>query len=583
MKRQYWLLWIAVSLWFVACDIKEDFPDPVILGQITDFQVEGQCSADGQSGYAATIDKDACMVTLYVNDTVDLTRLRINKVAVAGAIPSSGSNSSELPMIIPDEETCGACENFPQYGFVDSIGNLNIRMDFTRPVKFVLRTYQDYHWTVVVHRVVKREIEVENQIGKAIIDSHLCNAIVYVASNQSLKNLKIHKFSLGGEHGTVSPDPTLEETSNFYDARQFEVTTGWGTTEIWTVIVRQTDKDAVSENAVKVSAWSNFAVIEASIPIEKENFKKSSLRIEWKNKECDWEDDTHVVEYYEMNTENLHSVRATIKGLIPNTMYECRLCYEKDGKEVTSTPIAFTTEEQLTLHNGGFEEWWVDGKIDYPNKQGVSFWDTSNPGGASFGGSNTTATTDVVHSGSKAAKLESKYIVIKFAAASLYTGTFGNLVGTNGAKLNWGVPFTARPTALKGYMQYAPKAINRIGKNLPSDAPAEGEADQCTMYCALLTENLVVDNTNMGTFPDWENDSRVVAYGSLPKEQNVESKGQWKRVTIPLVYNDLTKKPTHLLIVFSASKYGDYFHGGEGSTLYLDDFSLEYGDTPLVK
>lgn len=583
MKRQYWLLWIAVSLWFVACDIKEDFPDPVILGQITDFQVEGQCSADGQSGYAATIDKDACMVTLYVNDTVDLTRLRINKVAVAGAIPSSGSNSSELPMIIPDEETCGACENFPQYGFVDSIGNLNIRMDFTRPVKFVLRTYQDYHWTVVVHRVVKREIEVENQIGKAIIDSHLCNAIVYVASNQSLKNLKIHKFSLGGEHGTVSPDPTLEETSNFYDARQFEVTTGWGTTEIWTVIVRQTDKDAVSENAVKVSAWSNFAVIEASIPIEKENFKKSSLRIEWKNKECDWEDDTHVVEYYEMNTENLHSVRATIKGLIPNTMYECRLCYEKDGKEVTSTPITFTTEEQLTLHNGGFEEWWVDGKIDYPNKQGVSFWDTSNPGGASFGGSNTTATTDVVHSGSKAAKLESKYIVIKFAAASLYTGTFGNLVGTNGAKLNWGVPFTARPTALKGYMQYAPKAINRIGKNLPSDAPAEGEADQCTMYCALLTENLVVDNTNMGTFPDWENDSRVVAYGSLPKEQNVESKGQWKRVTIPLVYNDLTKKPTHLLIVFSASKYGDYFHGGEGSTLYLDDFSLEYGDTPLVK
>lgn len=583
MKRQYWLLWIAVSLWFVACDIKEDFPDPVILGQITDFQVEGQCSADGQSGYAATIDKDACMVTLYVNDTVDLTRLRINKVAVAGAIPSSGSNSSELPMIIPDEETCGACENFPQYGFVDSIGNLNIRMDFTRPVKFVLRTYQDYHWTVVVHRVVKREIEVENQIGKAIIDSHLCNAIVYVASNQSLKNLKIHKFSLGGEHGTVSPDPTLEETSNFYDARQFEVTTGWGTTEIWTVIVRQTDKDAVSENAVKVSAWSNFAVIEASIPIEKENFKKSSLRIEWKNKECDWEDDTHVVEYYEMNTENLHSVRATIKGLIPNTMYECRLCYEKDGKEVTSTPITFTTEEQLTLHNGGFEEWWVDGKIDYPNKQGVSFWDTSNPGGASFGGSNTTATTDVVHSGSKAAKLESKYIVIKFAAASLYTGTFGNLVGTNGAKLNWGVPFTARPTALKGYMQYAPKAINRIGKNLPSDAPAEGEADQCTMYCALLTENLVVDNTNMGTFPNWENDSRVVAYGSLPKEQNVESKGQWKRVTIPLVYNDLTKKPTHLLIVFSASKYGDYFHGGEGSTLYLDDFSLEYGDTPLVK
>ena len=84
----------------------------------------------------------------------------------------------------------------------------------------------------------------------------------------------------------------------------------------------------------------------------------------------------------------------------------------------------------------------------------------------------------------------------------------------------------------------------------------------------------------MSTFPDWETDPRVIAYGSLPNEQNVHSNGQWKEVNIPLVYRDLAKKPTHLLIVFSASKYGDYFHGGKGSVLYVDDFSLEYGDTP---
>ena len=132
-------------------------------------------------------------------------------------------------------------------------------------------------------------------------------------------------------------------------------------------------------------------------------------------------------------------------------------------------------------------------------------------------------------------------------------------------------------------MQYAPKAINRVGSNLPVGAPAAGEMDQCTMFCALLSEPLVVDNTQMSTFPDWENDPRVIAYGTLSDEQNVHSGGQWKRVSIPLVYRELNKQPTHLLIVFSASKYGDYFHGGEGSTLYLDDFSLEYGDTPLVK
>jgi hypothetical protein len=165
----------------------------------------------------------------------------------------------------------------------------------------------------------------------------------------------------------------------------------------------------------------------------------------------------------------------------------------------------------------------------------------------------------------------------------LYTGKFGDLVGTSGAWLNWGVPFTSRPTALKGYMQYAPKAINRPGTNLPAGTPGEGEMDQCGMYCALLSESLVVDNTKMNEFPNFETDSRVIAYGSLPAGQNVHSNNQWKEVNIPLVYRTLTKKPTHLLIVFSASKYGDYFHGGEGSTLYLDDFSLEYGDTPAVQ
>jgi hypothetical protein len=34
--------------------------------------------------------------------------------------------------------------------------------------------------------------------------------------------------------------------------------------------------------------------------------------------------------------------------------------------------------------------------------------------------------------------------------------------------------------------------------------------------------------------------------------------------------------PTYLIVVCSASKYGDYFTGGAGSVLYVDDFSLEY-------
>ena len=351
-------------------------------------------------------------------------------------------------------------------------------------------------------------------------------------------------------------------------------------TNTYTFTLMLPEKSSISLVTGSVNAWSTFAWLSGSITSKSADFDSERLTFQWKKQaDADWNE----MPSNELANDGSDNITATLRGLTPNTAYEYRLCYVEDDNVIAGNPVAFTTESMISLYNGGFEYWWMDGKVAYPTEKGTSYWDTSNQGAASFGGSNTTETTEVVHSGSKAAKLESKYIVIKFAAASMYTGSFGQLVGTSGAKLNWGVPFTARPTALKGYMQYAPVAINRVGSNLPAGAPGKGETDQCGMYCALLTEALKVDNTNMSTFPDWEKDPRVIAYGALPIEQNVHSGGQWKEVNIPLVYRDLTTKPTHLLVVFSASKYGDYFHGGEGSTLYVDDFSLEYGDDPKVK
>lgn len=341
-------------------------------------------------------------------------------------------------------------------------------------------------------------------------------------------------------------------------------------------------KSAISLVTRAANAWSTFAMLSASVTAKTQSFDNAGLTMEWRVAGAtDW----NVIPYDALTIDAQDNVTTTLKGLTPNTSYEYRLRYINGDADVVCEPVAFTTEEQIALYNGGFENWWMDGKVAYANEQGVSFWDTSNKGASSFGGSNTTETTDAayVHGGSKAARLESKYIVIKFAAASLYTGSFIELVGTKGAKLNWGVPFASRPTALKGYMQYEPAAVDRTSTSAPAEAPASGEPDQCGMYCALLSEALLVDNTDMSTFPDWENDSRVIAYGSLPLDQNVHSNGAWKEVNIPLVYNNINKKPTHLLVVFSASKYGDYFHGGEGSVLYVDDFSLEYGDTPAVK
>ena len=373
----------------------------------------------------------------------------------------------------------------------------------------------------------------------------------------------------------------LQETGNLGDGNgpgiKVEVDE---TTNTYTYTFEVPRKSAITLVTRAANAWSSFAMLNASVTAKTDAFKNTGLTIQWRKvNDADWSEIANSA----LAIDEKDNVTTTLKSLSPNTTYEYRLRYVDGDKEVICDPVQFITEQQVALYNGGFENWWEDGKVAYPNAQGTSFWDTSNQGAASFGGSNTTETTSVVHGGSKAAMLQSKYIVIKFAAASLYTGSFGALQSTNGAWLNWGVPFTARPTALKGYMQYAPVAIDCVGKNLPAGTPGKGEPDQCGMYCALLSEALVVDNTDMSTFPNWETDSRVIAYGTLPTSQNVHSNGQWKEVNIPLVYRDLTRKPTHLLVVFSASKYGDYFHGGEGSTLYLDDFELVYGDTPSVK
>ena len=573
-------LFVVLTFLLATCDIKDDIADPIIHGHITAFEVEGQCDAKGAPSSTSIIDKQARTITIYVCDTVDVANLLVTKVTVASTTENMGIDYAELPLIQPNADNG---EGFPEHGFNDTTGTLNVRMNFTRPVEFKVTTLQDYIWTITVNQVVKREIEVVNQVGDAIIDPIKCNATVYVnREKQSLRRVRVKKFTLGGEHGRVNPDPTKEDVLDFYFPRTFEVTTGWGAVQKWTVVVRDIEVKEKDPVEITPNAWSNFAMLNATITPKDEVFKTTLVYGEWRRvDESEWTE----IPYYEFSVDSSdgeYKFSTTLKGLTPNTEYEFRFHYEDAGEEKDSK-ISFTTEQQTPLYNGGFENWWQDGKVAYPNEQGVSFWDTSNPGGASFGGSNTTETTSVVHSGSKAAMLQSQYIVIKFAAASLYTGAFGQLVGTSGAKLNWGVPFTTRPTALKGYMQYAPVAINREGSNLPTDAPAMGQPDQCGMYCALLSEALVVDNTDMSTFPDWETDPRVIAYGALPAEQNVHSNGQWKKVNIPLVYNDLNSKPTHLLVVFSASKYGDYFHGGEGSTLYLDDFELVYGDTPLVK
>lgn len=354
-------------------------------------------------------------------------------------------------------------------------------------------------------------------------------------------------------------------------------------TRTYTYTVEVPRKSAISLQANQVNAWSKFAVLSGAVSAKTTDFDASAVSLQWKQQNAtEW---TTVANSALTTSGDNYSYKLT--HLTPATIYTYRLNYAKGDTNVNSNEVTFTTDAETPLYNGGFENWYQDGNVWYANEQGTSYWDSSNPGSAGLMGANynvTTRTSSFVHSGTYAAQLKSMNVVIKFAAASLYTGKFGSLDGTKGAKLDWGVPFTSRPSALKGFMSYTPGSINRDNSDaehpLPTTAPSKGSNDICQIRVALLTEQLHVNNKDMtqsdNGFPDWQTDSRIIAYGELT--QNTSDNNQWKEFNIPLEYRNTVTRPSYLLIVCSSSMYGDYFYGSDSSILYLDDFEFVYGE-----
>ena len=66
----------------VSCAIENDIPYPIVNAGITDIRVEGQRPAEGSSDDAALIDASAKTILLYVNDSADISRLKLTRLVV---------------------------------------------------------------------------------------------------------------------------------------------------------------------------------------------------------------------------------------------------------------------------------------------------------------------------------------------------------------------------------------------------------------------------------------------------------------------------------------------------------------------
>ena len=340
------------------------------------------------------------------------------------------------------------------------------------------------------------------------------------------------------------------------------------------------------------SAWDRLAYLVA------ENVAVSSgagtLKFQYRaasaNENAAWTD----VETTASATEE-KKYTAMLTGLTAETEYEYRLV-DGNGTEIQKG-TNFTTgaaDARTVLYNGSFESWSQSGQTIYPDIEAnagntTSFWNTSNPGtsqgiGAIGGAVNpTTSVTSPVQAGTYAAQLKSTNKLGVFAAASLYTGKFQGLSGMS-ANMEFGQPFTSRPIALHGYYQYTPQTMNHVDRS-PEGVKLEAGVtmDECSIFIALATKSFTFNNNNEDQYIDYEGDENIIAYGELPSGAATSGSG-YTEFTIPLKYKEahFGDQPTHIIIVCSASKYGDYMSGADNSTLYVDDFSLVYDGEPTI-
>ena len=119
------------------------------------------------------------------------------------------------------------------------------------------------------------------------------------------------------------------------------------------------------------------------------------------------------------------------------------------------------------LYNMGFDTWSKSSGAWnlYPEKptDAQRVWDTANHGLSILGINGTMPEykhVAVPGPGKAAAKIVSKKVVWAFVAGNLYNGRFGRVVRLSGAELFFGVPFSARPKSLSGYVHYIPKTVN---------------------------------------------------------------------------------------------------------------------------
>lgn len=433
--------------------------------------------------------------------------------------------------------------------------------------------------------------------GSAIINNDTHTVMLYVNDGVDVSRLSISRLEVSND-ATISvdksacinpnsfPTKSFKEIANADDSRvnftepvKFTLTT-YQDYE-WTVIVKQVVRGEIDVFARCVDATLRGSASNGVAP----GLEVRELGVELWN----------TVPATQIRVLDDEFV-AEVTGLAPGKTYEYRMKYGASASGIST----FETAPALQLPNSSFDEWTSEGSgtrtLWLPKAEGAdTFWDTGNRGATTVGASNSTGVTE----GDRTfANLQSKYIVVKFAAGNIFAGQYLATDGTNGI-LSFGREFTSFPTKMKFDYKFTTSPINRVAtwNNAYSEyvdkdmfAQLKGQPDSCQIYIALLDDYLDdadrEANTYDGKVYPWvirtspktlhlfkPNSPRVIAYGQLTQGKNVDD---WTTEEIVLNYRYTNRKPKYIMVVASSSKYGDYFTGGDKTLLQLDNIRLEY-------
>ena len=427
-------------------------------------------------------------------------------------------------------------------------------VDLSEPIYVYLELYQSYLWSITAVQNIERYFEVSGQMGETAIDVPGHRVVVYVRSGTDIKEISVIRAKLASTAATMTPD--LLEGGTFDGSKPFTITTDtYGHKEVWTVYV-QTVEEAVT--TVSVDAWTCVAWVQGQ--------GEAGLDNGFEYRITGSEAWTKLPE--SQVTHNGGAFTGCIMHLLPETSYEVR-AYSNDNY---GSILSFTTGKELQVPNSDFENWWLDKRVWCPwAEDGEPYWGTGNQGAATVGQSNTVPIDDTPTGTGRAAKLETKWIVVKLAAGNIFTGTYIRTDGTNGV-LSFGRPFTERPVRVQGMYKYTGAIIDRASNEFKN---LIGQPDTCSVWAALIDSDEPYEiRTNPNNRRLFDPDGpEVIAYGQLLNAETITS---YVPFDFELKYKSTSRVPKYLIICASASKYGDYFTGGAGATMYIDDIKLVY-------